>query len=137
MSSGSSFTRRSGMRKIAGQQRLERVDVAADGRVVDAEEEAEEGVGGVGPVVDQEHQQAVGQGQGVLAPGPGLALPPRSVLAAGLGLLVAGRQVGQQAVEGGRGDPRQQAEGFRGSLQALGVGHGASLPTRGPIVQRL
>src|SRR6185503_6625921 len=37
-----------------GQERLERVDVAAHGTVVDAEEEAEKGVGGVGPVVHQQ-----------------------------------------------------------------------------------
>ena len=75
--------------------------------------------------------------QGVFSSGPRLAFPPRSILAARLGLLLAGRQVDQQAVEGGRGEPRQLAEGFRGSLQTLGVGHVGRFPTRGPIVQRL
>ena len=64
----------------AGQQRLERVNVATDGRVVDAEEEAEKGVSGVGAVVEQEHQQAVGQVEGMLATGAGPALATRSDL---------------------------------------------------------
>ena len=87
------------------------------------EEEAEEHVRGVGPVVDQEHEQPVGQVEGVLAAGAGAASSAGAVLSLGLGQLVAGCEVGQQAVEDVRGDPRQLAEGVRGSSEAFGVAH--------------
>jgi hypothetical protein len=73
----------------------------------------------------------------VLAPGAGPSSPIGPVLALGLGVLVAGRQVRQQLVEDDRGDPRQLAEGIRGSSQALGVAHPDNLPGRVAIVQRL
>ena len=81
----------------------ERVDVAADGRVVDAEEEAEEGVGDVGAVVDQEHQEPVGQHEGVLAAAAGLALAARAALAAGVGLLVERGELREQTRRRRRG----------------------------------
>ncbi len=73
----------------------------------------------------------------MLAPGAGPASPAGTVLAPGVGLLVAGRQVGQQAVEDERRDPGQLAEGVRGSSEAFGVAHHGSLPSQSAIVQRL
>ena len=67
-------TRRSGMRKMPASSGWSGLMLRPTADVVDAEQEAEEGVGGVRPVVHQEHQQAVGQGEGVLPPGPGLPL---------------------------------------------------------------
>ena len=100
-----------------------------------AEEEAEEGVGDVGAVVDQEHQEAVGQREGVLPPAARLPLAPGPVLAAGIGLLVAGCELVEQAVEGSRGDPGQMAEGLRGRFASGRCGSSRQLQTRRLIVQ--
>jgi hypothetical protein len=51
--------------------------------------------------------------------------------------VVARVQLGQQAVEGGRAEAGQLAEGVRSTLQAVAVTHPTILPTRQPIVQRV
>jgi hypothetical protein len=78
-----------------GRERLQRIDVATHGGVVDAGEEAEERVRGVGAVVEREDEQAVGEEEFVLGSGTGFAPARATSLAAGFGPFAAGREFGQ------------------------------------------
>ncbi len=94
----------------AGQQGLERIDVATDRGVIDPKEEAEKRVGGVSAIIDQEHEQAVGQCENVFGSGPRLALALGSVLPFSVGRVVAGLKFGQELVEHRGCNPRQTAK---------------------------
>ena len=80
-------------------------------------------MGGVRAVVQQEHEQAVAQVEGVRGAGPRLPLAGAAGLPFGLGRSVPGFQFGQQSVEHVGGDPGQLAERARTPAEAAGVAH--------------
>jgi hypothetical protein len=80
-------------------------------------------VRGVGAVVDREHEQAVGEEEFVPRSATGFASARATSLAAAFGPFAAGREFGQELVEGDWGDSGQSAERFRRPLEAVGATH--------------
>ncbi len=87
-------------------------------------------MGGVGPVVHQQHQQSVAQRARELAPRTRLPLTRGPLLPLGVGLRVTRFEFGQQLVERIGGNPGQLTERVRHSPQPTRVAHTPNLRTR-------
>jgi hypothetical protein len=134
---GPEFHPPSGMGKMPARSGWSGVDGAANGTAIEAEEEPELGVCGVGPVVHQEGRQVVGQREGELAPGPRLTLACGPFLPLGVGMPAARFEYGQELVERRGADPGELPERVQDSLQAARVALAHKLRTPIAMVQRL
>ena len=93
---------------------------ATRGAVIDAEQEAEDGLRDVGPGVDQQHQELVGQRQGERRTRSDSPRPCFALAAPGMGRLTGGRLVGQQPRERNLEQPDQSVN-VAGCFRSLAV----------------